>query len=77
MCRFVDLLRDEDRLGVIVPMALLGDDISALVRRTLLEQGTFTKIDAFPQKDDPRRRVFRDGDLRHTFQQNPRFRQAI
>jgi hypothetical protein len=63
MCRFVELLRDSGRLGVIVPMALLGDDISALVRRMLVEQGTFTKIDVFPQKDDPRKRVFRDAKL--------------
>ena len=63
MCRFVELLRDGGRLGVIVPMALLGDDISALVRRMLVEQGAFTKIDAFPQKDDPRKRVFRDAKL--------------
>jgi hypothetical protein len=62
-CRFVELLRDGGRLGVIVPMALLGDDISALVRRMLLEQGTFIKIDAFPQKDDPHKRVFRDAKL--------------
>jgi len=34
MCRFVELLRDNGRLGVIVPMALLGDDISAVVRLT-------------------------------------------
>ncbi len=63
MCRFINLLRDDGRLGVIVPMALLGDDISALVRRMLIEQGKFTKIDAFPQKDDPRKRVFRDAKL--------------
>ena len=63
ICRVVELLRDGGRLGVIVPMALLGDDISALVRRMLLQHGTFTKIDAFPQKDDPRKRVFRDAKL--------------
>jgi hypothetical protein len=63
ICRFIELLRDGGRLGVIVPMALLGDDVSALVRRMLLEQGTFTKIDAFPQKDDPRKRIFRDAKL--------------
>ncbi|HEV2099115.1 MAG TPA: N-6 DNA methylase [Stellaceae bacterium] len=63
ICRFIELLRDGGRLGVIVPMALLGDDISALVRRMLLEQGTFTKIDVFPQKDDPKKRVFRDAKL--------------
>jgi hypothetical protein len=63
ICRFVELLREGGRLGVIIPMALLGDDISSLVRRMLLEQGIFTKIDTFPQKDDPRKRVFRDAKL--------------
>ena len=38
ICRFVELLRDGGRLGVIVPMALLGDDISTLIRRMLVEQ---------------------------------------
>ena len=63
ICRFVELMRDGGRLGVIVPMALLGDDISALVRRMLIEQGTFIRIDVFPQKDDPNKRVFRDAKL--------------
>ncbi len=63
ICRFVELLRDGGRLGVIVPMAVLGDDISALVRRMLVEQGAFTKIDVFPQKDNPHKRIFRDAKL--------------
>lgn len=63
MCRLVDLLQEGGRLGMIVPMALLGDDSSALVRRMLTEKGAFSKIDAFPQKDDPRRRVFVDAKL--------------
>jgi hypothetical protein len=44
-------------------MALLGDDAASRVRRLLVRNGAFTRIDAFPQKDDPRRRVFADAKL--------------
>ena len=66
ICRAVDLLAEGGRFGFIVPMALLGDDQSADLRRAMLDAGAFTSVEAFPQKDDPGRRVFTDAKLSTT-----------
>lgn len=63
VCQAMNLLADGGRLGFITPMSILGDDQAADLRRMLLTSGTFTSIDAFPQKDDPDRRVFREAKL--------------
>jgi hypothetical protein len=49
--------------GFIVPMSLLGDRFTFELRKWLLETNSFQVIDAFPQKDDPRNRVFEDAKL--------------
>ena len=51
------------RLGFITPMPLLGDEQALGIRMEILSRGTFGAIEAFPQKDDPSRRVFRDAKL--------------
>jgi hypothetical protein len=63
VCRALDLLADGGRLGFITPMAILGDDQAAGLRAALFDAGGFTGVEAFPQKDDPARRVFRDAKL--------------
>jgi hypothetical protein len=63
ICRALDLLADGGRLGFITPMAVLGDDQAADLRREMVRQGAFTVIEAFPQKDDPSRRVFPEAKL--------------
>lgn len=63
ICRALDLLAQRGRFGFIVPMALLGDDQSADLRRAMLASGAFTSVDAFPQKDDPSRRIFAEAKL--------------
>ncbi len=63
ICRALDVLADGGRLGFITPMALLGDDQAADLRREMVRQGYFTAIEAFPQKDDPTRRVFPEAKL--------------
>ena len=63
VCKAVDILRDEGFLGFIVPMALLGDQSALGLRKLVLASGAFTQIHAFPQKDDPHKRVFRDAKL--------------
>ncbi|VTR94138.1 restriction modification enzyme : Possible restriction /modification enzyme OS=Microcystis aeruginosa NIES-44 GN=N44_00644 PE=4 SV=1: Methyltransf_26 [Gemmata massiliana] len=63
ICRSLDLLRDKGRFGFIVPMAVLGDDQAADIRRYLIQRGQFTAVDAFPQKDNPKKRVFVDAKL--------------
>ena len=49
--------------GFIVPMSFLGDRFTYELRRDLLNQVTFIKVDAFPQKDDPYNRVFFEAKL--------------
>lgn len=66
ICRAIDLLAEDGRFGFIVPMALLGDDQAADLRAAMLGAGAFTSVDAFPQKDDPTRRVFPEAKLSTT-----------
>jgi hypothetical protein len=63
VCRAVALLAEGGRLGFITPMSILGDEGASEVRRQILKVGAFISIDVFPQKDDPRRRVFREAKL--------------
>lgn len=63
ICRALDLLVGGGRLGFITPMAVLGDDQAADVRRLMAEVGSFTGVEAFPQKDNPENRVFREAKL--------------
>lgn len=58
--------RGGGRFGFIVPMALLGDDQAADLRRAIFDAGAFTAVEAFPQKDDPSRRVFPEAKLSTT-----------
>lgn len=63
ICRALELLADGGALGFITPMAVLGDDQAADIRRKIVEVGYFTGIEAFPQKDDRRNRVFLEAKL--------------
>jgi len=49
--------------GFIVPMALLGDAQAMLLRTYMLSQTQLLAVEAFPQKDDPDNRVFKDAKL--------------
>jgi hypothetical protein len=49
--------------GFIVPMAILGDRFSFELRRKILSETDLDAIEAFPQKDDPKDRVFFDAKL--------------
>lgn len=63
VCRMLDLLAEGGRLGLITPMPILGDEQASGIRKEILRLGAFTKIEAFPQKDNPAKRVFRDAKL--------------
>ncbi|HWE95247.1 MAG TPA: Eco57I restriction-modification methylase domain-containing protein [Tepidisphaeraceae bacterium] len=63
ICRVLALLAEGGLLGFITPMAVLGDEQASGIRRAILAAGAFRNIEAFPQKDDPERRVFRDAKL--------------
>ena len=61
--RAVTLLVLGGRHSYIVPMALLGDKFTESLRRRLLTDGILRSVAAFPQKDDPRNRVFFEAKL--------------
>lgn len=63
VCQVLRLLRQGGRLGFITPMPILGDDQALGIRQAILEAGTFTSVDAFPQKDNPSQRVFAEAKL--------------
>ncbi|MCK4373708.1 MAG: Eco57I restriction-modification methylase domain-containing protein, partial [Candidatus Brocadiae bacterium] len=63
ICRGRQLVAPSGMFSFIVPMALLGDDQAANVRRMLLEHMCLQLVEAFPQKDNPRRRVFPEAKL--------------
>jgi hypothetical protein len=66
ICRGAALMKASGMFSFIVPMALLGDDQSAGVRRYLLEKTGLQRIESFPQKDDPIKRVFPEAKLSTT-----------
>jgi hypothetical protein len=59
----IRLCRTAGKLGLIMPMAILGDISCANTRRHVLGSLTNLKADCFPQKDNAARRVFRDAKL--------------
>jgi hypothetical protein len=61
--RAVGLTHASGAHAFIVPMSLLGDQFTRPLRKWLITSGRFAKIEAFPQKDDPTRRVFFDAKL--------------
>jgi hypothetical protein len=63
ICRGFGVLHSGGRVGHIVPMPLLGDEQAVGLRKMLLSQHSLTAIEAFPQKDDPKNRVFEDAKL--------------
>ena len=58
ICKAASLAALNGSFSFIVPMGLLGDDPARGMRRLLLEQKQLIAVESFPQKDDPRRRVF-------------------
>jgi Eco57I restriction-modification methylase len=61
--RGLEQVRKNGKLAYIVPMSLLADDFSLPIREYVLRENGLTTIEAFPQKDDPRRRVFPEAKL--------------
>ena len=63
IARSVWLMAAKARHSFIVPMSILGDNFTAPLRRRLLTAGLIRSVSAFPQKDDPRNRVFLEAKL--------------
>ena len=61
--RAVSLLTSGGRHSFIVPMGLLGDKFTEALRRRLLNDGILRSVAAFPQKDNPKNRVFFEAKL--------------
>jgi len=59
----INVLNNAGRCGYIVPMSWLGDSFTSGVRHWLLKEHRPLQIDGFPQKDDPKRRVFPEAKL--------------
>jgi Alw26I/Eco31I/Esp3I family type II restriction m6 adenine DNA methyltransferase len=57
------LTRPNGTHGFIVPMALIGDAQAEKLRRHILTRTQLLCIEAFPQKDDPKDRVFEEAKL--------------
>jgi Alw26I/Eco31I/Esp3I family type II restriction m6 adenine DNA methyltransferase len=61
--RSLNLTKIGGRYGMIVPLALLADISCARTRRHLMLTAKELVADCFPQKDNPRRRIFRKAKL--------------
>ncbi|QEI40054.1 hypothetical protein BMF77_00612 [Dolichospermum sp. UHCC 0315A] len=59
----IDKTKQKGHHGFIVPMSLLGDKFTFQLRKKMLLENTFLHIEAFPQKDNPKERVFIDAKL--------------
>jgi hypothetical protein len=57
------LLRDGGLVGKIVPLAVVNDFSCTRTRTYLLSKSSLLYLECFPQKDDPRDRVFEDAKL--------------
>ena len=56
--RSLQLIRKGGRFGMILPLALLADITSSKARHHLLQSFSDLQADCFPQKDNPRKRIF-------------------
>ena len=56
--RSIQLTRAGGRFGMIVPLALLADITSSRARQHIFRSLTDLEADCFPQKDNPRKRIF-------------------
>ena len=59
----LNLVRNDGRYGMIIPLALLADISCSRARRQLMLSTTDLLADCFPQKDNPNRRVFSNAKL--------------
>jgi len=57
------LLKQAGMIGKIVPLAIASDFSCARTRNYILKELSLLQLECFPQKDDPRDRVFEDAKL--------------
>ncbi len=59
----IELTKDKGRYGFIIPLSLLADKSCASARKYLLDWSQNLESDCFPQKDNAKKRVFKDAKL--------------
>lgn len=59
----INLTRQNGQISFIIPMSLLCDQQTENLRNYCLDKLVIKRINAFPQKDDPNRRVFYEAKL--------------
>ncbi|TKJ43718.1 hypothetical protein CEE36_03260 [candidate division TA06 bacterium B3_TA06] len=64
--RALGLLQRGDRFGMIVPLSLVADISCSKARRNLMLSTCELLADCFPQKDNSKRRIFKDAKLSTT-----------
>jgi len=57
------LTKERMKFSFIIPMAILGDDQATRTRKWIINNFQIEQIEAFPQKDDPHKRVFFEAKL--------------
>lgn len=63
ICRAISLAAQKGQTSFIVPMSLLGNEQDSGLRTLLLDCARLLAVEAFPQKDDPTKRVFEEAKL--------------
>ena len=63
VCRSLNLGSKNSYMGLIIPMSLLADQQVTNLRKYLLQSFKLFQINAFPQKDDSNRRIFKEAKL--------------
>ena len=63
VARSISIARSGAELGFIIPMSILADQQTVGLRKYLINDFNIGIIDAFPQKDDPKNRVFSEAKL--------------
>jgi len=61
--RSMQILKQDGRFGMIIPLSFLADISCANIRKYILQSNIDIQTDCFPQKDNPKKRVFRDAKL--------------
>ncbi|CAD5982402.1 putative adenine-specific methylase MJECS02 [Planktothrix tepida] len=63
ICRSDYLISPVGFVGLIIPMSLLADQQAISLRKFLLQENKICQVNAFPQKDDPNLRIFKEAKL--------------
>lgn len=63
ICKSFDLLRQDGHLSLIFPMAFMCDLSASNLRRYVLEENVIDYLEAFPERDNENKRVFKSAKM--------------